>query len=157
MKINTLLNFADRKQRRTLDQIGNFATVISAGSKFSGVLTGSDNYVVHGQVEGECNLEGALVIASSGYWKGNIVAGDVMIAGEVEGDVTATNKVELLDTAKVTGVIISPTIAMAAGAKHSGELRMDQAACVTRYQERRGQAETSGQRQVKTKKVDGET
>ena len=145
MKINTLLNFGDRRQRRSLDRIGDFATVISKGSVFSGKLNGSDNYVVHGRVEGDCKLKGALVVSPTGHWKGNIEAVDVMISGMVEGDVIASNKVELLASARVTGVIKSPIICMAAGAKHSGELRMGPTTNITCYKESRNMVESQGE------------
>jgi len=137
MKINSLLHLGENKLRRTLDQVGEFTTIIGAESALTGSFKGKDNYLVYGRVEGECDLEGAVMLGEGGCWVGNIVAHHVFIAGEVEGDITAHGKIELLASARIRGHLTSPVIAMAEGAAFDGEIKMEKQSQVTSYSERR--------------------
>lgn len=137
MKLDTLFQFR-KKRRRMLDRVPAFSTVIGAGSTCAGNFAGKDNYAVYGRVEGECDLDGTLMLGASGHWVGEIIAANVIIAGTVDGDVTARVKLELAPTANIRGNLKSPVIAIAEGAVYHGQIRMDQATRVTRYVERRG-------------------
>src|SRR3569832_23213 len=78
-----------QKGRRSIDKVKDFGTLIGAASQFTGTLAGKDNYAIYGAMEGDCDLTGALLLGPGARWKGNISAGVVFIAGEVEGNVTA--------------------------------------------------------------------
>ena len=102
-----------------------------------GVFRGKDNHIIYGEVQGECDLDGILVLGEGSRWKGNIRAANIVIAGLVEGDIQATNKLELAKTAYVRGKITSPVVAIARGAVHEGSIRMTRQTQITRYVERR--------------------
>lgn len=136
MNLNVFRDWGRRKRRRTLDAI-DFASVIGEGSIYRGGLEGTGDYLVQGHVEGECALDGILVVGARGRWVGNITANTVVIAGEVEGHVTAHAKLELKDGARVRGDIASPIIAIAAGAAYEGEIRLRRKSRVVRYDEKR--------------------
>ena len=63
----------------------------------------------------------------------------MLVAGEVEGSITARTQLEILSTANINGTISCPKIAIADGAVHKGEMRMS--ADVTRFEERRASRE----------------
>jgi len=123
-------------QRRAVDDMGEITTVIGAGSKFSGTFSGKGNFAISGSVEGDCNLEGSVVLQNEGAWKGALIARVVVIAGAVEGQIEANEKLELTKSARVRGDIKAPVIAIAEGAKLDGKITME-SANVTRYEERR--------------------
>ncbi len=125
------------KRRRTVDQIAEFATVFGPLSSYAGMLQGQDNYLVYGQVQGDCDIEGTLVLGEGGRWLGNIRATNVVVAGTVEGDIDATAKLELARSAEVHGKITSPVVAIARGAVYGGKLRMTKTMQVMRYEDRR--------------------
>lgn len=138
MKIEELLKaFGQKQRRRTLDHIGDFTTMLGPESVYMGVFQGKDNHIIYGEVQGECDLEGILVLGEGSRWKGNIRAANIVIAGRVEGDIQATNKLELAKTAYVRGKITSPVVAIARGAVHEGSIRMSRQTQITRYVERR--------------------
>ena len=137
MKLDSLFQLR-KKRRRTLDHVPAFSTVIGAGSTCAGNFSGKDNYAVYGRVEGECDLDGTLMLGQSGHWVGEIVATHVIIAGTVEGNVTAREKLELAPSANIRGNLKSAVIAIAEGAVYDGQIRMEQATRVTRFVERRG-------------------
>jgi len=142
LDLNVLAAWRRRKRRRATDAI-EFTSVIGEGALYRGTLDGSGDYLVHGRVEGDCVLDGTLVLSAKGRWAGDIVAGTVVVAGEVQGNVTAHSKLELQVGARVHGNIASPVIAIAAGAAYDGEIQMRRKSRVVRYQERREAAAES--------------
>ena len=58
-----------------------------------------------------------------GLWRGTIKAGNVIVAGRVEGDITASGKVEITDTARITGTVAGEAIAVAEGAVVEGVMK----------------------------------
>ena len=137
-KIEEMLRKFGRKQRRrTLDHVGDFTGMLGPQSVYMGTIQGKDNHIVYGEVHGECEIEGTLVLGEGGRWKGNIRASSIVIAGHVEGDIHATTKLELSRTAFVRGKITSPVVAIARGAVHDGSIRMAKQTQITRYHERR--------------------
>jgi cytoskeletal protein CcmA (bactofilin family) len=114
---------SDSNKRRLLDQAGGPATLISQGCKITGVLSGTGNFQISGEIEGECDLEGSVSIAKSGYWKGSIQAASVIVAGTVDGDISANGRVEISNTAKISGTITGEAIAVAEGAVIQGVMK----------------------------------
>ena len=82
--------------RRLRDRSGGPATLINDGCKISGVLAGSGDVHVSGEIDGDCELEGTVTLAKSGFWSGTIKAANVIVAGHVEGDIVASGSVELI-------------------------------------------------------------
>lgn len=136
MKISEILNLVPKNQRRVLDRVPDYDTVIGAGSVYKGEFRGGENFLVSGQVEGKCDLTGTLMLAESGRWIGDILADYVVVAGEVTGSVHARVKLEMRASARIHGSIRSPIIAMAEGATYEGDIHM-LAAEVQTFNERR--------------------
>ena len=113
----------ESRLRRLRDRSSDAATLISEGCKVTGTLTGSCDFQVSGQVDGDCDIENMLILAASGLWIGTIRAGNVIIAGHVEGDITAMGKVEIMDTARITGTVTGEAIAVAEGAIVEGVMK----------------------------------
>lgn len=140
----TVLDMGTKQNRRTLDRMGGVSSVIGAGSRFSGDFGGKENYVVYGHITGNADVEGAVVLEEGASWKGVIKAEYVIIAGTVDGDVIATGKIELDESARVSGNVIGSVIAIAEGAVIEGQMKMtSDKAEITRFIEQRRQSRTS--------------
>jgi len=113
----------DSRMRRLRDRTTGSATIINEGCKISGLITGSGDYLVNGEIDGDCDLEGTVTLARHGLWKGTLKAGNVVIAGHVEGDIVATGRVEITNTAKITGTVSGDAIAVAEGAVVEGVMK----------------------------------
>ena len=132
-----------RKQlRRSADQLSVFSSQIGIGTLLMGELNGTGNYHIQGEVVGDGDIEGAVVLAAGAYWKGNVTADYVRIAGKVEGNVMARSKIELAPTAVVTGNLSGPVVTIAEGAQYDGAISRSRKTQVTRYNERRGPGTT---------------
>lgn len=113
----------DSRLRRLRDLKSDSATLISEGCKISGLITGSGDFLINGEIEGDCDLSGTVTLAENGLWKGSIKAGNVIVAGHVEGDIAADGKVEITDTARITGTVAAAAIAVAEGAVVEGVMK----------------------------------
>ena len=90
-----------------------------------GELNGSEDLTIEGQVEGKIELkEHALTIGPNGKIKAQIFAKSVIVLGEVSGNVTASEKVDIRDGGSVDGDITSPRVAIAEGAHFRGSVDM---------------------------------
>ena len=98
------------------------ATYIAPGTKIVGNLSGEGAYIFCGETEGECEIKGPVTIAEGSFWKGSVRATDIVLAGKVEGDVVAKQRVELTGTAHVTGSLRGSSIVVAEGAVIEGEV-----------------------------------
>ena len=86
-----------------------------------GDVSGSEELYVDGQVDGSINLEGnRLTIGPNGRVKANVVAKSVTIAGKLDGNIRATDRVDLRQTAVVLGDIATQRIAIEDGAYFKG-------------------------------------
>lgn len=113
----------DPRLRRLRDRPSGAATLISEGCKISGTLTGSCDFQVNGEIDGDCDIDSTITLAKSGLWSGTIRAGNVIIAGHVEGDIIADGRVEITDTARITGTVSGEAIAVAEGAVVEGVMK----------------------------------
>jgi cytoskeletal protein CcmA (bactofilin family) len=111
------------KSRRLTDRSSGPATLISEACKVTGTMTGSGNFMISGEVEGDCDVEGTVTLAKNGRWKGTIRAQTVIVAGTIDGDIDARGNVEITDTARITGTVAGEAIAVAEGAVVQGNMK----------------------------------
>jgi cytoskeletal protein CcmA (bactofilin family) len=93
-----------------------------------GELSGSEDLTIEGQVEGKIELrQNVLTIGPNGKIKAQVFAKSVIILGEVTGNVTASEKVDLRDNGSIDGDIAAPRVAIAEGAHFRGSIDMQRA------------------------------
>jgi cytoskeletal protein CcmA (bactofilin family) len=126
------------QRRRSADQLDAFTSHIGIGTLLEGQIEGKGNYLVEGEVVGDADINGVLVLAAGAYWMGNVTADHVKVGGKIDGNVTARVKMELAPTAMVIGNLASPVIAIAEGAVYEGRINRPTKTQVTRHAERRG-------------------
>jgi cytoskeletal protein CcmA (bactofilin family) len=94
-----------------------------------GELNGSEDLTIEGHVEGTIQLrDHVLTIGPNGKIKAQVFAKAVIVLGEVTGNVTATDKVDIRDNGSVDGDIVSPRVAIAEGAHFRGSVDMQRKA-----------------------------
>ena len=123
--------------KRRIADTNRQTTYIAASTKVTGTITGQGAYVFCGTVEGDCDIVGPLTLAEGGRWKGTMKAVDIVVAGTVEGDVVAKQRVEIGGTARVTGSLSGNSIAVAEGAIIEGEIKVTSGEPLTKFQEKR--------------------
>ena len=93
-----------------------------------GDLSGSEDLTIEGQVEGKIELrQNMLTIGPNGKIKAAVFAKAVVIQGEVQGDITASERIDIRDAGSVDGDLSAPRIAIADGAHFRGSIDMQKA------------------------------
>jgi cytoskeletal protein CcmA (bactofilin family) len=101
---------------------GEFAH-IGKSVVIKGELSGSEDLYVDGQVEGTIELRGnSLTVGPNGKVKASVNAKGVVIQGNVEGKVQASERVELRKSAVVSGDVVTQRIAIEEGAFFQGKI-----------------------------------
>lgn len=131
-------------KRRIQDSGDGPATYIATGSRIVGSLAGKGVYVFCGEVQGDCDIDGPVTLAEGGHWKGTLKAKDIVIAGTVEGDVVAMQRVEIAGTARISGSLSGHSIAVAEGAVIEGELKVTSDKAPVHFTEKRTNDTASG-------------
>ena len=109
---------ASQIQERDIVNIGKSVVI-------KGELNGSEDLTIEGVVEGTIQLKDhVLTIGPNGKIKAQVFAKAVIILGQVTGNVTASEKVDIRDNGSVDGDIISPRVAIAEGAHFRGSVDM---------------------------------
>jgi cytoskeletal protein CcmA (bactofilin family) len=75
---------------------------------------------VEGRVEGPSHRAGTLIVGAGGVVVGNVEAKDVVIAGQIQGNVLATGRVEIEPGASVIGDLRAGTLSLREGATVHG-------------------------------------
>ncbi|GHV94770.1 hypothetical protein AGMMS50293_10900 [Spirochaetia bacterium] len=102
----------------------DFDTILSPDIQFSGTLNFEKPFLIRGKVSGEISASGLLVIDEEAVVNANINASRVVVRGQVKGDVTAAEKVEVTVTGKLIGNVTAPEIFMETGCVFNGRCTM---------------------------------
>ncbi len=85
-------------------------TIIGPGSFINGSLSVPGFLRIDGDVDGDINTPGRVIIAENARVRGNIHASSISIGGMIQGDVIAPNGVVILSTGLVLGSILTKKI-----------------------------------------------
>ena len=107
-----------RQPERDMVNIGKSVVI-------KGELSGSEDLTIEGQVEGKIELrQNVLTIGPNGKIKAQVFAKAIIVQGEVHGNVTATERVDIRDNGSVDGDVSAPRVAIADGAHFRGAIDM---------------------------------
>lgn len=115
-----------KRRRRSVDR-GGLTAFIDEGSEIEGRYTFSGTVMLNGRFKGEISSTDTLIIGGKGIINANIRAGRVLISGEVVGNVSASERVELKRTARVFGDVEAPVVVVEEGVLFEGHCRMTKA------------------------------
>jgi cytoskeletal protein CcmA (bactofilin family) len=103
---------------------GRITAFLDEESEIEGRYTCAGTVVFDAKFSGEITSKDTLIIGERGVVHANVQAVNLVVRGELIGDVMASARVELKSTARVTGNIEAPIIVMEEGAVHDGHCRM---------------------------------
>lgn len=103
-------------------KIGEFA-LIGKSVVIKGELSGSEDLYLDGQVEGSIELrDHSLTVGPNGVVKANVSAKGVIVQGKLDGSIIASDRVELRQSAVVTGDLATQRISIEEGAFLKGKV-----------------------------------
>src|SRR5262245_48360147 len=100
-------------------------TFIGSTIVIDGEINGEEDLVIQGTVKGKIALKESLYIEPSGVVEADIETQNVDVSGQITGNITASDKVELKAQCRVVGDIKAPRILIADGASFKGNVDMD--------------------------------
>lgn len=103
-------------------------TLIGQGSLFEGKLECKSNLRVEGQVHGEIDCLGQVVIGKTGEVQSSIKGADVIVAGTVIGDITTPGRLTIADSGRVVGNVHVAKLVIIEGGALNGTSRMEKPA-----------------------------
>jgi cytoskeletal protein CcmA (bactofilin family) len=133
----------DPPRRRLLDEIGTSPTFVAEGCVLTGDLETNGALVVGGSVRGDGRIGGALRMAASASWTGEVHARFGIIAGKVTGKLVIAEKLEIGATAVIRADVIARSIAVAKGAVIEGQVMITSGETIVEFEEKR-QARMAG-------------
>jgi cytoskeletal protein CcmA (bactofilin family) len=101
-------------------------TTLGKAIRIKGEVHGEEDLVIEGKVEGTIALKkNHLTLESTAVITAHVEVENVTIKGQMNGNTTASDKVEITSDAKVLGDIKAPRVVMAEGARFRGAVEME--------------------------------
>jgi cytoskeletal protein CcmA (bactofilin family) len=95
-------------------------SLLAAGLTIEGKIEGAGHVRIAGNFKGDVNVQGNLTIESGAKVTGAVRANTVVVGGELEGNIDAAARVELLQTGVLNGDLKAGSLTVAAGSRMRG-------------------------------------
>ncbi|RKD31452.1 bactofilin family protein [Thermohalobacter berrensis] len=109
------------KKDKNLEKID---TIIGKNTKLEGKMETTGTIRLDGELIGDLNIKGNLIVGENGKIDGNIIANNVLISGIVNGNITCNEQLRLTNTAKLYGDIIVKSFIVDENAVFEGTCKM---------------------------------
>jgi cytoskeletal protein CcmA (bactofilin family) len=100
-------------------------TIIGSGLTIEGEITSDEEVVVSGTVRGKLTVEGTVTIDTGALVEADISASSLQVGGNVTGNVSAAERVDLLAGGRLIGDVKASRLTIADGASFKGNVDMD--------------------------------
>ncbi len=97
-------------------------SIFGPGVSIEGKIEGDADLRMAGKFKGDIQIKGDLSIEKGAHLTAKINAANVIIGGELEGNVIASSQIRLLDSAQVIGDLKATTLTVAAGSRMRGHV-----------------------------------
>ena len=107
-----------------MDQ-ANVVAFVGHGVEFKGVIKYQGSVRIDGRLDGEVHAEGTLYLGEQAVITAKITAQSVISKGQVTGNITAREKIQLLSPAVMDGAVFTPSLLIEEGVQFNGTLEMN--------------------------------
>lgn len=114
-----------REETNVSSKAGDVHTLLGKGSEFEGKLTFEGQVRIDGKFTGQINTKDTLVVGEGAKVSAEVHAGTVIVHGTVEGNIVATQVIELHTPARIKGSIEAPALSMDRGVIFEGTCKME--------------------------------
>lgn len=91
---------------------------------FNGSLSFEGTVRIDGKFEGQVNTGDTLIVGETGQVSAEVMAGTVICKGRLEGNIVATQKIEIHANSQVAGSLKTPSLLVEVGAVLDGSCQM---------------------------------
>jgi cytoskeletal protein CcmA (bactofilin family) len=111
---------------RTARAKGGASAMIGSSIAVKGDISGGEDLLIQGQVEGNVQLaDHSVTVGADGRVKADIHARNITVEGQVEGGLYGSEKVVIRQSGRVRGNIVSPRVTLEDGASFKGSIDME--------------------------------
>ena len=110
---------AARKARESVD---GGDSMIAANITIEGKIEGSGNVRIAGRFKGDVRIDGNFNIEPGAHLTGQVLAGVVVVGGELQGNIESAKRVDVLDGGVIVGDVKAGSITVAAGSRMRGHV-----------------------------------
>lgn len=119
-------------------------SLIGKNITITGDISATEDLVIEGRITGKIQLnESRLTVGEEGYAHSQITAREVVICGRVDGQIHASERVELRHTAQVTGDIVAPRLVIHQDAIVKGSVDLSPAIAIKQQKQAKKEAEAA--------------
>ena len=108
------------------EQQGGEVTIVGQGAKLEGTVVSAGSLRIDGQVKGQINADGDVMLSPQSQVEADIHAQNVVVGGRFKGSIVVKGKAELARGGRVDGNITSKALTIEEGAIFQGQSIMDQ-------------------------------
>lgn len=114
------------ENNKIIDGLSKTSASIGSSVSIKGEITGAEDIIIHGKVEGTINLKkNVVMVAKTGHVNANIYGQIIHVEGEVVGDLFGTEQIVLHKSGNIKGNISAPRISIEDGARIKGAIDTD--------------------------------
>jgi cytoskeletal protein CcmA (bactofilin family) len=110
--------------RRPTPKVGGEGgeSVIAANLSIEGKIEGSGNVRMAGRFKGDVRIDGNFTMDSGAHLTGQVLAGIVVVGGELQGNIESAKRVDVLEGGVIVGDVKAGSITVAAGSRMRGHV-----------------------------------
>ena len=97
-------------------------SVIAANLTIEGKIEGSGNVRMAGRFKGDVRIDGNFSIDAGAHLTGQVLAGIVVVGGELQGNIESAKRVDVLEGGVIVGDVKAGSITVAAGSRMRGHV-----------------------------------
>ena len=124
-KVSVLSAVSDQPVRPATTQvrtdISTKESIVAAGLTIEGKIEGAGHVRIAGVFKGDVNVQGNLTIEPGAHLTGGVKADTVVVGGQLDGNIDAASRVELLQTGVLNGELKAGSLTVAAGSRMRGK------------------------------------
>ncbi len=99
-------------------------TIIGSNITIEGDITGNEPLIIEGVVRGTVAVKGAVTVTQDGLVEASVDSQSIEIAGSVQGNVSAVDKIDIKAGGRLVGDVKAPRVLIADGAAFKGNINM---------------------------------
>jgi cytoskeletal protein CcmA (bactofilin family) len=97
-------------------------SVIAANLSIEGKIEGTGNVKIAGRFKGDVRIDGNFSIEPGAHLTGQVLAGIVVVGGELQGNIESAKRVDVLEGGVIVGDVKAGSITVAAGSRMRGHV-----------------------------------
>jgi len=114
-----------RREERRMAEANGEVTVVGQGARLEGTIVSAGSLRIDGQVKGQINADGDVLLTQQSQVEADIRAKSVSIAGRFRGNLNVSGRAELKRGGRIEGNITSKSLVIEEGGSFDGQSIME--------------------------------